>query len=255
MKNKAKIVLSLLLAVLLFVSFPMGARADADKSWTVAFTAEGKMDDKDLKASDLSYDLSGLQPGDDMTTRIYLKNDYAEPTDWYMTNKILKSLEDTNFDANGNRIASGGAYTYVLSFVDADGTREEIYNSETVGGDSGTRTGRTGLYEATEALEDFFYLFTLKPGQSGYVELYVLLDGETQGNIYQQTLAQIQMQFMVLTEEESSPESSTPPPPNTGDDTNALPYFITIGVAGAVVLCLGVMLVVRRKKERAEEET
>ena len=190
-----------------------------------------------------------------MTTRIYLKNDYAEPTDWYMTNKILKSLEDTNFDANGNRIASGGAYTYVLSFVDADGTREEIYNSETVGGDSGTRTGRTGLYEATEALEDFFYLFTLKPGQSGYVELYVLLDGETQGNIYQQTLAQIQMQFMVLTEEESSPESSTPPPPNTGDDTNALPYFITIGVAGAVVLCLGVMLVVRRKKERAEEET
>ena len=256
MKNKAKIVLSLLLSVLLFLSFPMGARADADKEWTIKFTAEGKMDDKAKAASDLSYDLSGLQPGDDLTTRIYLENNYNEPTDWYMTNKVLKSLEDTNFDANGNRIASGGAYTYILSFVDADGTVEEIYNSDTVGGETATATGRTGLYEATSALEDYFYLFTLKPGQSGYVELYVLLDGETQGNSYQQTLAQIQMQFMVLTDDqESSPESSKPPTvPSTGDDTNALPYFITIGVAGVVVLCLGVLLVVRRKKEKTEEE-
>ena len=140
--------------------------------------------------------------------------------------------------------------------MDASGAVNELYNSDTVGGDSGTTTGRRGLYEATEAMEEYFYLFTLNPGQSGYVELYVLLDGETQGNAYQQTLAKIQMQFRVLTDdvEESSHESSSPPKtPYTGDATNATPWFIAMGVSGVAILGLAIALVSRRKKEKEKE--
>ena len=41
------------------------------------------------------------------------------------------------------------------------------------------------LHEATDALEDFFYLDSQTTGQQGTIRLRVSLDGETQGNSYQ----------------------------------------------------------------------
>lgn len=46
-------------------------------------------------------------------------------------------------------------------------------------------------------LEEHFYLDRLNNGETGFVNLTVKLDGETQGNDYQQTLAQLQMDFAV----------------------------------------------------------
>lgn len=67
-----------------------------------------------------------------------------------------------------------------------------LFDSETVSGDGGA-----GLYEATDGLGDFFKLCTMAPGGSGYVTLYVKLDGETQGNGYQNTLARLRLNFAV----------------------------------------------------------
>ena len=246
MKNRVFVWMAMLLAACVVLSTGNAAKAESEsKEWYVAFTDQGVMDDSDLAAADLSYELSGLQPGDDMSLRINLTNNNAESTDWFMWNAVVESLEEQNYDANGNRVASAGAYTYILTFTGPDGVEHDIYRSEVVGGDENAIANREesaeGLHEATTTLKDYFSLFTLAPGQSGHVDLYVLLDGETQGNDYQDTLARLQMQFMVTLPEENSvpqkpeesskPESSKPPTPppttnvKTGDDTNTMPYF------------------------------
>ena len=67
---------------------------------------------------------------------------------------------------------------------------------ETVGGES-EQAERQGLYEATSGLEDSFYLDTLKSGEAGEISLRVALDGETQGNDYQNTLARLRLNLAV----------------------------------------------------------
>ena len=120
-----------------------------------------------------------------------------------------------------------------------------IYSSESVGGDEG-QGDKEGLKEATGALEDFFYLETLEEGDTAKVKLYVALDGETQGNAYQETLAQIEFVFGVEPEEEGEPRIIHV---KTGDTTNLIPY-VAIGGAGLLLL-IAVLLTGRRK---AEEE-
>ena len=70
-----------------------------------------------------------------------------------------------------------------------------LYSSETVGGED--TAGGEGLHQATGALEDYFYLGRLESGEEGRVLLTVELEGETQGNDYQDTLARLQMNFAV----------------------------------------------------------
>ena len=59
----------------------------------------------------------------------------------------------------------------------------------------------------------FFSLDTLEPGENGTVNLTVGLDGESQGNIYQDTLAKLMMNFAV--EDNSNPTTPNPPTYNT----------------------------------------
>ena len=44
-------------------------------------------------------------------------------------------------------------------------------------------------------MEDYFYLDRLDKNETGTVELEVGLEGETQGNAYQNTLAKLQLNF------------------------------------------------------------
>ncbi len=133
---------------------------------------------------------SEFQPGDDATFSITLENGSGLDTDWYMTNETLATLEESN------EAASGGNYTYRLTYTDAAGERRAIYDSEDVGGEKDAKAG-TGLREATDALGDYLYLGRLGSGERGKVSLYVKVDGETMGNDYQDTLARLQMNFAV----------------------------------------------------------
>ena len=154
---------------------------DGWKTWY----ADGKMN-SNFDSSDVAGSVSSLLPGDQVTIELGLENQDRKSTDWYMTNEVLSSLEDSQ------EAASGGAYTYILTYTDSEGEVTTLYSSDSVGGEKNGGTGE-GLHEA--ALSDYFYLDRLDSGKSGKVSLTVALDGETNGNGYQNTLARLRLMF------------------------------------------------------------
>ena len=198
----------LLLAAGLIASMTVTAHAETsygDPDWAVTFTEDEKME-SNFKTADLNDAIYGIQPGDNVILAIQLKNANSATTDWYMTNEVLYSLEDRS----RNAATEGGAYTYKLLYTAADGTETTLFDSDEVGGENVNGAGE-GLHQATDALSDYFFLDTLKKGQSGKVTLEVALDGDTQGNDYQNTLADLQMNFAVeLNETETTPAARTP---------------------------------------------
>ena len=132
--------------------------------------------------------------------------------------------------------------------------RQTLFSSDTVGGEN--TIGGGGLNEVNSALKDYFYLDTLSSGQSGSVELTVALDGETQGNDYQNTLADLQVNFAVQlndTATPNQPSKNTSTWVKTGDDTNLVPYFIAAGAGGVLLLGLGAYSISMRKKDKKGE--
>lgn len=227
----------ILLATLCLLSLCATAYADhfdGQAGWTVTYTTDGKMV-SNFHTSDYNDPLKGLQPGDDMTLTVTLKSDNAQRADWYMTNKVLHSLEDRSKSGS-----SGGAYTYTLTYIGPTQTRV-LYDSDTVGGDSVSAEG-AGLHEATSALKDYFYLDSLESGQTGRVVLNVALDGESQGNRYQDTMADLQMNFAV--------EQRNRRVVMTGDDTNLTPLYVVALLSGIGVLVLAIRDLRARKQGR-----
>ena len=242
---------SLLLLLLIVLPMPVKA-ADTDFSgktntWRVRFTSKKKMEST-FNSGEFDDYINQMQPGDSVTFTVDLKNMNKETTRWYMTNEVLKSLEDAT-----NSAASSGAYEYVLNYVSSTGTKKELYNSTTVGGEDANNdisSDIEGLNEATQGLEDYFYLDTLKKGQGGKVTLKVSLDGETQGNGYQDTRAQLQMNFAVeLDDGGNGKKRRRGTVAKTGDDTNWNLYFILAAIGGAGLLALGGYGLKLRKEE------
>ena len=71
--------------------------------------------------------------------------------------------------------------------------------------------------------------------------LNVALEGETQGNSYQKTIADLTMRFAA----EITPTRTVV---RTGDETNVNTNYIVMGVAGLLALALAVDGMVQRKK-------
>ena len=220
--------LSILTALVLLLSLTVTAvAAEADNNedlGSLEYNGAKLIASSDF--ADLNDYLSGMEPGDSVLFTVTLKNNGGEDADFWMKNDAIQSFED-------NKKASGGAYTYILSY-----NGEELYNNETVGGDvADDLAKRGGLHEATEALKSFFFLDTLKSGASAKVTLYVALDGLTQGNSYQDELSKINLTFgvedrMVI----------------TGDQTKTLPFYIALAASGAVLAVVLVVLAIRKRK-------
>lgn len=250
--------LASVLALLLAVT-PITAYAEdfsGGDGWKVSF--DGNKMTSTFKNTDIDDKIYEMEPGDTVDFHIQLKNEYKQTTDWYMTNKVLKSLEDAQ------TVAEGGAYSYILTYIKQDGTKETLYSSEEVGGETKNASGE-GLHQATNSLKDYFYLDRLKSGQSGEITLKVKLEGETQGNTYQDTLAKLQMNFAVELVDDSTtpgtPDNPTKTPPKkspsrttvkTGDNSRVLLYSVIALIAGLV--CAGAVVYnVRQNREDAEE--
>ena len=278
---------SLLLAIGLAFGLMVPAYADhydGESDWLVTF--DGTKMDQNFKSSEMADAvLNKVQPGDDITFTVSLRNDYTKATDWWMKNEVLDNFEDA--------VAAGGAYSYKLQYIDPDGNTSVLYDSETVGGDVGTSDNREGLKEATGALEDYFYLDTLRHGETGKVTLDIEVEGQTEGNDYQDTLAQLMMKFAVeINEEEpAEPENtpSTPPTPTnptpsnptpssptpttptarttypttptpvsttsrnavrTGDEMDLVPYLIAAGVSGLLLLVIAMFRLKKNQKKQ-----
>lgn len=192
-------------AVLLGVS-AVPAYADSqngESGWHVLFN--GNQMESTFHSQEIADAVYALQPGDDVTFALTTENTSNVTTDWYMTNEVLRSLEDTQ------AVADNGGYTYRLTYKDKAGTETVLYTSDSIGGEKESPIGE-GLNEATDSLEDFFFLDRLAPGEGGSLALYVALDGESQGNVYQDTLADLQMNFAVELVKDTSitPKSKQP---------------------------------------------
>lgn len=239
MKRLHARILAAAVAVLV-LALPAVALADSlsgGEGWKVTYDASGKLVDN-YSSEAYASDVKGLQPGDDITFVITLSHENSTAGDWYMSNEVVKSLE--------SGAAADSAYGYRLVYTGASSSASRtIYDSSVVGG-----TGSSGLLEATSGLEDYFFLETLSAGQTATVTLVVTLDGETEGNDYFNTLAQLKMQFAV----EAQTSSSSRPVVYTGDASSDLfPFYIAMAVSGALLLVVAIVNVRRRKRESEVE--
>ena len=234
---KRKIV-SWLLLLLFVISFSASASADG-KEWTITFLPNGTMDSGGItskrEGSSVFDDVIGnLEPGDTEHFYIHIKNSHAQTTRWYMLNDVLASLERS---AEAGMNIAGGAYTYNLVYK-GPGAKDgrTLFDSSKIGGDdNGTGWERIGLEEATSDLNEYFFLDTLNSGESGTVTLTVHLEGETQGNAYQNTAAELAMRFAVELAN-SSTNVTHRTAVKTGDENNLIPYYIAMVVTGLLFL-------------------
>lgn len=216
------------------------------ENWNVTFTSGAKME-TNFDPNDIDQLINNIQPGDTADISINLKNAYKDATNWYMKNQILSSLEDSVNNANG------GAYTYRLTYVSPSNETTTLYSSEAVGGGNDA-TVREGLNEVNDSgIDDYFLLGELKNGQSAKVELMVVLEGESQGNSYQETLADLSMDFAVeiaATGADRNPNYASLL--QTGDQfLNNLPIYLGVACLGLLILIIAI--IGRRKKKQDKE--
>ena len=215
----------LFLALIIVLSCSATAFAE---NWTVVFRSNQTFGGN-LSNAAIHDLIANLEPGDSATFSVQIKNEYSKATRWYMWNRVIRSFEESS----ANNFAHGGAYIYKLTYTNPSGSSYVLYDSKNVGGET-TIAGRTGLKQATVNLEDYFFLDTLNANESGTVTLNVTVDGETHGNVYQNTVADISMRFAVEVTDSSNNRTAV----KTGDDNNLLPYYIGMVVAGLIFLFL-----------------
>lgn len=237
--------------------------------WNVIFTPAGRVEDNLGGSSMINDRISTMQPGDKITVSVILGNQYNNTTHWYMKNTIIDSMEEAG--------ASGGAYGYKLAYVDPAGTETVLFTSQKVGGENSD-----GLKELEKdnKLNDYFYLGGLAGGQGAKVMLTVELDGETQGNSYQDKVANLSMNFAVEPQPQSSggsggggkthrrtikrevvnnevvylDEDGVPLARNTeivatSDEKNLFPYVLAACISGSLLLLLAFFALNDRKRE------
>lgn len=260
MKKK---IMCLAMIALMVIGTPISVNAEdyvSSNAWEVSF--DGKQISSNFKTSQVAEDVLNILPGDSITIKINLKDASGNKSDWYLKSDILQTLEDSN------NSASGGAYTYILKYHGPKETGEGtvLYSSETVGGDKADG-GKEGLREAADSLESYVYLDRISHGEQAYVSLYVKLDGETQGNDYQKTLAKLQMNFAVEKVKDGTVEKHIVEKKNkevvtyvtdtrgmvkTGDSSDVVFFSTVTLVSGFALLTIAIVAMKNRRQEKGE---
>ena len=223
-----------------------------DPGWQVVFN--GKKLESNYDEASINEALQGMEPGDTADLEFTLFNGYKEAVNWWMGNEVLKSFEGKENKANG------GSYIYELSYIDPSGEITELYSSKVVGGDTAEGTDPKGLLEATEALDEYFLLGEIEPGMTAKVTLHIELDGETQNNSYQDTLARLKMIFAV-----EIPTIGKIIVPNTSangigiiddivSDSHLRGYLIGVLTFFLLTVVFGLLLYINRKDRKAYED-
>ena len=117
-----------------------------------------------------------------------------------------------------------------------------------------------GLEQATNALDDWFYLQTLSQGESGKLTLNVAFEGETEVNDYMDTNGSLDLKFAVeLTRKDASAtgpgnNSKKSSGVNSGDSSNLMLWTAFCAVAAALLLILALFSIRRDRKEAKSDE-
>lgn len=260
----------------LFASVPSAFANTIEKQWTVEFTGTEM---KDEGSAAIAQTIGGMQPGDSAKFTVDLYESYDGAADWYMQNEVLKTMEKSFTDANSN---SGGSYSYKLTFINPAGEEKVILTNEVVSGDAGTGSTQ-GLFDATEATGDWFFLETMAAKARAKVILEVAIDGETHGNTYFDTNAALKLKFAAepnvtdpgvsgtggtpSEEQEKDDETATSPTPQTNttqkkaDDPKQLSQTgdaIRMGIIALIAVLAAAVLVVavvrRRQNNKDDKE-
>lgn len=259
--------IALALTCIAITATPALAKTYAE-DWTVEFTGDKMIDNN---SANITKTIAGLQPGDSAQFSITLKESASTAADWYMRNEVLATMEETFEKVN----ASGGSYSYRLTFITPAGEKKVILTNDVVSGDA--NTGSTeGLKDATSGTTEWFFLDTLAAGAQASMQLDVALDGETHGNTYFDSEAVIKLSFAAEpTDEPGTSGSGDPQDPkdekksdkdDSKKDADKKPSLLErlaqtgdmlpIGIIAIVVIAAGAVLVVaavRRRKNEIEE--
>ena len=245
--------LTLALSVVMLIGMSQSVWAESDEvTGYCYFNGDDIVCDFDSNV--VAKTVKGLEPGDDVTFKVKFKNKYNGKTHWYMRNETLTTLEQS-YDRTQN-----GGYTYKLTHVAPDGTREVLFDNSAVGGEytlkdhkaktsHGTTNTGQGLHQATNASDDWFFIQTLGKNQSGHTELYVKFDGETEVNDYMDTAGKLLLAYAVELDK-------TSPGPHrkvkTGDDSNLLMYLAAM-TAALLMLILTILSYMKDRREARAE--
>ena len=118
-----KKIMCLMMAAVLGLGAAAPAYAEVhkgSKSWLVNF--DGSKMDSNFSSSEMAEDIYSIQPGDSIELEVAVRNSSGEATDWYMTNEVLATLEESQ------NVAGGGAYAYRLIYQGPDGTEDVLYD-------------------------------------------------------------------------------------------------------------------------------
>ena len=238
MKKKLTILIPLCLMIIMAMTMSSNVLA-ANLSGDASF--DGKELHINYSQAEFKNKLAKLLPGDEAVLSLSLSNNGKKTTDWYVENEVMKAFEE------GSQ-ASGGAYTYEIVYIDQNGDKSVIYSNDKVGGEDSK-----GLYEATNSTDQYFYLGRLNPGKVGVFTIKVKIDGETVSNDYQESLADINVNFGVeVVDEKASPNDGSGKNKNakkvtqpgsktphnlvrTGDNVNMMIYVILFALAATAL--------------------
>ena len=242
MKTTRKI---LILLTALALSLCMSSSCFAE-----SHSAKGKCayDGEDINGTFTSEEFAAtqheLEPGDDLEYTITYKNDSKDNTEWYMLNTVLETLEENKEQAEN------GGYTYILRNIGPDGEVTTLFDNSAVGGEK--VVGKLqGLRQATTATGDYFYIQSLKPGESAKTYLYVGFDGETEVNDYMDTYGAWRVAYAVEPVKPGQPPTNNPPTTTrTGDSTDIMKW---IAVMAAALLSL-ILVIISWRKDRKDGE-
>ena len=204
--------------------------------------------DSNFDSSTIAKAVTELQPGDDVTFTATYVNNYTESTDWYMENTVVQTLERTaaaKKHAVGTSNAENGGYTYELIQYDSSGNKNVLFSNDEVGGEA-KPANMEGLEQATNALDDWFYIDTLENGESGKVVLHVAFDGETEVNDYMETDGELNVRFAV--EVKGTPTSPPAKKVKTGDQSNLLMWSAIALIGGLLMIVLAFISRMRDRK-------
>jgi len=250
--RKTSIIFALIMSLLIVISMSSGVCAESEKK-DGSGSFDGKKITSDFKTGEIAKAIDNLQPGDDFTFTVTYTNKYKEDTDWYMENEVLKTLEKTaearkNRNVTGNSDAENGGYTYELWHYDKNGKRDKnaLFSSEKVGGEA-KPAKMEGLEQATNALDDWFYIDTLGKGETAKVVLKVAFEGETEVNDYMDTEGAVNLRFAVEIHEPNTPPNRTV---KTGDQSDMLRWAVIAIVAALLLLIVAFFSYKRDKKDR-----
>ena len=216
-----------------------------------AFAADSTVTyDGTLSSEKTTKQIGNIVPGETVTYTVEFQNNSKKKTDWYVKNEIVQAFEESVS-------ASGGVYSYTLTYINPAGSETVLYTNDELGGlkesdSKAPSTDAVGLKQVASGTEEDIYLDTLTPGQKGQVRVTVTLNGETQGNAYANSAASLNLVFGVEPIEETvTVITNIVPGPNTGDTTNVVIYILIFGLA---VVSLLAVLLMKRKMKNGEEQ-